>query len=202
MATLSFRVKDPQAFAKLDKDGLEQVFSIKNGADGKKAFDISYVDITKHPPEVFYNEDENLGFEFQLENTISKVLVAKGSSIEVSAAEIYKNGTENDLIDYLNAHMRDVVVQYADGASVMDKIRSPTSRRVFRELKSFSKRVSRRVLPRYAKATARLSTYPYATTTRRRLSSEEKKAETGHTSFLTEQGSLFAREIPSRPETT
>lgn len=138
VATLSFRVKDPQAFAKLDKDGLEQVFSIKNGADGKKAFDISYVDITKHPPEVFYNEDENLGFEFQLENTISKVLVAKGSSIEVSAAEIYKNGTENDLIDYLNAHMRDVVVQYADGASVMDKIRWGENNFTFEDVQNSS----------------------------------------------------------------
>lgn len=122
--TLSFQVKDPAAFVKLGKDELKNVFklSVKNGnPDGS----IAYIDENKTPKLQFMRGAEFIDYEFDLKATIDKVKVDianNNDTIKVSAAEIYKDGAESDLLAYLNAHARDISITYIGGAKIADSI--------------------------------------------------------------------------------
>ncbi len=121
IATLSFNVKNPQAFAKLSRQELEGIFKIKGEPSEQKALWLNHIDPSKYYPERFNGTEENLAYEFDIENTIARVTPVRKDSV-VSAAAIYERGTEEDLVRYLNDHLRDVVIEYADGAKVLDKI--------------------------------------------------------------------------------
>lgn len=121
LGRLSFRIKDPAAFAKLSEQDLMNVFRIKTTAEGSSAFKISHVDINSYPPYVFYDESSHLDYEFNVKNTIKSIKVNK-SEQTVTAAEVFSQGNENDLLSYLNSYMQDITVTYADGAQVADTI--------------------------------------------------------------------------------
>lgn len=121
LGRLSFRIKDPAVFAKLSEQDLMNVFRVETNNDGSSAFAISYVDMSSYPPVVFYDDSSHLGYEFNVKNTIKSVEV-NNSDRTVTAAEIYGQGNENDLIAYLNSYMQDITVTYADGTQVADTI--------------------------------------------------------------------------------
>lgn len=121
LGSLSFRIKDPEAFAKLNDRELMNVFRVETNDGGASAFSISYVDMTSYPPVVFYDGNSHLDYEFNVKNTIKEVEV-DASSQTVTAAEVFAQGDESDLLSYLNSFMQDVTVTYADGSQIADTI--------------------------------------------------------------------------------
>lgn len=121
LARLSFRVKDPAEFAKLTRDEVSKIFSIATNEVGENVFQISYIDRSVYPAVVFYDKNEHLTYEFEVENTVFSI-EAMHDNQTVTAAEIYQTGSEEDLIAYLNAHMQDIVIRYTDGTQITDTI--------------------------------------------------------------------------------
>lgn len=123
LGTLSFKVKDPAAFAKLSAAELANAFHIRSDAQGDNLFYISYIDTTAYPIEVFYNTDEHLDYQFQIKNSISSVTaVGSGAAVPASQVSADRGASYRDLIDYLNRHLRDVTITYASGLKLADTV--------------------------------------------------------------------------------
>lgn len=131
LGTLSFRVTDPTGFAKLSNAELKNVLRIAElpAPDNEFPFQIFYIADTEADGGEATGDLEGaayLDYTFDVENPISSVKPVAGDEIIVSAAEIYeqggRNGTETDLYTYLNLHMKDVVISYADTTKIMDTV--------------------------------------------------------------------------------
>ncbi len=122
LASISFRIKSPSEFAKLTGDEVSKIFSIATNEVGENVFQISYVDRSVYPAVVFYDKNEHLTYEFEVTNTVLSIEAMRDHQT-VTAAEIYRSGTEDDLISYLNVHMQDIVIRYTDGTQISDTMR-------------------------------------------------------------------------------
>lgn len=121
LARISFRIKDPAKFAKLDGEEVAKIFSIATNELGENAFQINYIDRTQYPAKVFYDKNEHLDYRFEVKNTVLSIEPVNAEST-VTAAEIYRGGTEQDLISYLNTYMSDIIVRYTDETTIADRI--------------------------------------------------------------------------------
>lgn len=118
---LSFNIKNPAEFAKLTSAELSKVFRVKETSEGASIYEISYVDVTTYPHFLFYDQSQYLGYEFEVENPIESVEL-NTPSMTVTAAEIFYYDSEADILRWLNLHMKDVTISYADGTEIADTI--------------------------------------------------------------------------------
>lgn len=125
VVTLSFQVKNPAAFVKLSQDELKNVFKLSTNKNGTPNGSVAYIDEQKTPMLQYMRGAEFIDYDFDLKATIDKVKVDitdNSDTVKVSAAEIYKDGAESDLLAYLNAHARDISIAYIGGAKIADSI--------------------------------------------------------------------------------
>lgn len=128
LVRISFQVVDPAGLAQLSASEFAKVFTIPKDEDNENQFSIGYIDVeaSTFPDAVIYNEDEHLGFEFNVVNSVIKAETNIKNPI-ITAEEVYegsigKTGTEQDLIDYANSHYQNLTVEYASGAMFADVI--------------------------------------------------------------------------------
>lgn len=109
---LSFKIIDPAGLSQMTKEELKNIFSItENGIR------LIYYDNENK----FYETDEYVEYDWDIETTLIDVKPVK-SEVTVLASDIYKNGTEQDLIDYLNINNKRLHLTWSDGSVTADNI--------------------------------------------------------------------------------
>lgn len=123
LGRISFKIKDPSSFAKLTQDELKNVIKIApfksmTGEDttSEEGIILSYVD---NDNNVVIDPDASraIKYKFKIVPEIKEIVPLK-SLITVNAYELYKNGTPQDLIDYLNDNASVLRLIYTDGSEV------------------------------------------------------------------------------------
>lgn len=123
LGSISFKIVDPQAFAKLNAEELRNVFRVATDADdGTSQFLIACVDNSTYPPIIYYDEETYLAYEFAVENAVDRVEVNRNDQ-ETNAAEIFVDGVASDLLAWMDNCMGDVTVIYADGTRISDTVK-------------------------------------------------------------------------------
>lgn len=126
LGRLSFKILDPASFSKLTSAELENIIKIVPFAEmitvddpdisSDDGIHISYID-ENDDIKWYSRSDKNIDYEFNIEAELSKV-EPQISEMTVSAYEIYKQGTDQDLIDFINEKMSVLTLFYADGSQV------------------------------------------------------------------------------------
>lgn len=123
MGRLSFYVKDAKKLMEDNPKDLIKIIpftSMDALADGDEGVYISYLD-ENGDKQWYTDKDNNVECKISLEPTIQGVKLQQ-ETLEVSSYDIYKNGTSQDLLDFLNTNMNMVTLTYMDGTEQPDKI--------------------------------------------------------------------------------
>jgi hypothetical protein len=110
LMTLSFEITDPMAVSKMSAEDLSKILYVDGDVE------IMYVD---------QDGIEQFTSIISSSWSASRVLIEVEPAVEestVSAYSIYGDGTEADLIAYLNRKMNTVIQKYSDGEQYLDKI--------------------------------------------------------------------------------
>ncbi len=126
---ISFRIKSPQEFSKLTEAEIENLLQIvpfteadmttmdTENLDGNKGIQMSYWDETEERM-LWYNDSErNIDYEINITARLTRVY-ADQNECTVSAYEIYRTGTSQDLLDFVNEKAGKLILEYADGSFV------------------------------------------------------------------------------------
>lgn len=126
LGSLSFYIKNPEEFAKLSKEELSEIIKIVPFSEmmtvqdekisGEDGVYLSYID-ENGDTQWYSRSDKNIEYEFDIDVELEDVQ-PKISNFSVSAYDIYKQGTIQDLFDYLSEHAADVILTYADNSKV------------------------------------------------------------------------------------
>lgn len=109
---LSFKIINPAGLSQMTDAELKNVFSItENGIQ------LIYYDNENK----FYETDEYVEYEWDIETTLIDVKPVK-EEVTVLASDIYKNGTEQDIIDFLNINNKRLHLTWSDGSITSDNI--------------------------------------------------------------------------------
>lgn len=111
LGTISFNIVDPIGLSEMDSEALLKILSL----DSTIAY-IMYVDDDGEAEFL-----EGIDYEWKVDKILFDVepTIAESS---VSAYTIYNDGTEDDLIAYLNQNMNSIMQKYTDGQQTLDKI--------------------------------------------------------------------------------
>ena len=126
LGRISFKILDPSVFSKLTPSQLEEVikiipFSNMIQTDDSMSADdegihISYVD-ENEDIQWYSRSQQYIDYKFDINAVLSDVL-PKYSSLSVSSYEIFKDGTKQDLLDFLNERMSMLNLVYSDSSLV------------------------------------------------------------------------------------
>ena len=125
LGRLSFYIKDPAKFAKLSKSELKDVIKIvpfstmitvqDDTITDDDGAHIGYIDSSDGDVKWYSRADKNVECNFEIEAALSNVK-ALNEELTVTSYDIYKNGTTDDLLDFINDKMSIISLQYADGS--------------------------------------------------------------------------------------
>lgn len=125
LGRLSFYIKDPAKFAKLSKSELKDVIKIvpfstmitvqDDTITDDDGVHIGYIDSSDGDVKWYSRADKNVECNFEIEAALSNVK-ALNEELTVTSYDIYKNGTIDDLLDFINDKMSIISLQYADGS--------------------------------------------------------------------------------------
>ena len=76
---------------------------------------IGYIDSSDGDVKWYSRADKNVECNFEIEAALSNVK-ALNEELTVTSYDIYKNGTIDDLLDFINDKMSIISLQYADGS--------------------------------------------------------------------------------------
>ena len=126
LGRISFKILDPSVFSKLTPSQLEEVikiipFSNMIQTDDSMSADdegihISYVD-ENEDIKWYSRSQQYIDYKFDINAVLSDVLPKYGS-LSVSSYEIFKDGTKQDLLDFLNERMSMLNLVYSDSSLV------------------------------------------------------------------------------------
>lgn len=123
LGRISFRINDPAGLAQLSVDNLKNVIRVNRvpvkdaGGGTVLKDDVTIGYLNDEGEEEFYDTIDYLDYEFELTATIKNVRPDNESS-EVLASDIFIDGTQEDLINYLNRNMRELTLTYTDDSEL------------------------------------------------------------------------------------
>lgn len=122
---LSFYIKDPAEFAKLTPEQRAQVIDVVSFAEMdnmEEGDDGVYMGYLDDEGEIAWYSDKSkhVDFKFKVNSTLSEVKL-QNDEMTVSSYEIFKQGNEQDLIDFLNEKMNILTLKNADGSQKLEK---------------------------------------------------------------------------------
>lgn len=121
IGSISFMIKNPGAFAALTQDELNNIIKIASPSTVDSSVNvvsdtgvyISYIDDDGNL--AFYDDvTQYIEAEWNIKAEVSDV-APQIYEKTVTSYEIYGDGTDNDLFDYLNRYMSMIILTYADG---------------------------------------------------------------------------------------
>lgn len=124
--SISFNIKDPAAFSKLTESQLKEVIKIVPFSDmmsttssnitDDEGIQMSYID--ENGNVKWYSRSvQNIDYEFDIKTDLSDVK-PQIDEITVSSYDIYNQGTQQDLLDFLNERMYMLTLYYSDTSEV------------------------------------------------------------------------------------
>jgi hypothetical protein len=123
LGRISFKIVNPDAFSKLTKDQLKEVIQIDSYSSmlndstlGDEGVNIAYTD-ENGDTKWYSRAQQYIKCEFDIDAELSDVQPSI-DTITVSAYDIYKNGTKQDLLDFLNERMSMLTLYYSDNSQV------------------------------------------------------------------------------------
>lgn len=126
LGRLSFYIKDASKFAKLTSAEIENIIKIVPFSNMVSVEDSDVTDdtgvhisyINEEGIIMWYsNSTHNIDYEFNIKAELEEV-TSDNKEITVSSYEIYKDGSVQDLLDYINEKASKVILSYADGSKV------------------------------------------------------------------------------------
>lgn len=129
---ISFCVVDPAGLMQLsdaERRDVLQVATVKTKVYENNVWNGRYVDkpdvtigyLNDEGDEAFYDTLDYLDYDLEITTTINGVRLDQDTAT-VLAPDLYKNGDETDLIDYLNRNLNEVTVTYTGGAELPSTI--------------------------------------------------------------------------------
>lgn len=132
LGSISFAVNNPSELSKLSQDELNNIIQIVPFASMDMVGDIedtgvniSYLD-EDGTVQWYTRSDKYINYEINLNVELSAV-TADVDYAEVTSADIYRDGTIEDLIYYLNKHMNSLTLEYTDNKQVPATFKWDTS---------------------------------------------------------------------------
>lgn len=122
LGRISFRVVDYEEFSKAKREEIIDIvpFSeLDTTSSGDDGVYISYID-ERGDIQWYSRKDRNTSWDIDITAALTDVSLLT-DNLTVSAYDIYKTGTIQDLVDFLNERMGDVKLKYADGKEKPDK---------------------------------------------------------------------------------